>query len=718
MNEDKLVFYVPDSFFVVENIGFKKNDSFKIFFGANNYGNFKTSDVPSMNIRDIRIYEEGVLKYNWPLDEEEGTSAAGRLNNADALVKNPVWIKNQHSRWKNNYHSEVRGHVLVASDKDNGRVFFVGDQQLLVYSAQGNTIHSVDYIDKTISINNNFYSEYNSLDNKIYVFVVDSKVFYSLDVITGKWSSIDAKSDSGTFYRHYNSHFVPVENSIYIFGGYGQYTYHNEIRKLDLNKNEWEDLTFDNEVFFPRYLAGLGSLNDTIYILGGYGSLTGSQLVNPHSYFDLLGYSIKNGTLFKKFEITRIYDDMCVGSTMFINNRNRDYYALIFEKTKFESALHLIKGNIDNPQVEFAGDMIPYRFHDIRSNASLYYFPGQNRLFTCTSFLTDSSTTLLNLFSIAYPPAEFSLIPTEEKSRTGIQLILIPIVLVVLLSVILLLYVIRKRRSEGDSKDEIIPEIPATIYEDKKTVAKKPGTKQNYQLVLFGGFQVFNMNNEDITNKFSPLLKELFLLIFLYTYKNNKGITSEQISEYLWFGKSSSSASNNRAVNIAKLKSILSEIWAVELTKKTGYWKIILDNSVVKSDYLDFLEISSSKTNLTRQNICRLCEITCQGGFLINTNYEWLDDFKSDISDRIVDTMVAFAEKSKLETDAEFIIQLADCIFNFDKINEEAMVYKCKAEYFLGNHSLAKMTYEKFVKEYKKLYDEEYKIPFTELIKS
>jgi hypothetical protein len=46
------------------------------------------------------------------------------------------------------------------------------------------------------------------------------------------------------------------------------------------------------------------------------------------------------------------------------------------------------------------------------------------------------------------------------------------------------------------------------------------------------------------------------------------------------------------------------------------------------------------------------------------------------------------------------------------------MVYKCKAEYFLGNHSLAKMTYEKFVKEYKKLYDEEYKIPFTELIKS
>ncbi len=212
-------------------------------------------------------------------------------------------------------------------------------------------------------------------------------------------------------------------------------------------------------IFSPRYLAGLGSLNDTIYILGGYGSLTGSQLVNPHSYFDLLGYSIKNGTLFKKFEIDRVYDDMCVGSTMFINSRNRDYYALIFEKTKFESALHLIKGNIDNPKVEFVGDMIPYRFYDIRSNASLFYFPGQNKLFTCTSFVTDSSTTLVNLYSIAYPPAEFSLITYKDKSRKGLLLILIPIVLVILSAAVLSLYFIRKRRSVRASQNDSDPDM-------------------------------------------------------------------------------------------------------------------------------------------------------------------------------------------------------------------------------------------------------------------
>jgi two-component SAPR family response regulator len=408
---------------------------------------------------------------------------------------------------------------------------------------------------------------------------------------------------------------------------------------------------------------------------------------------------------------------MCVGNTIWINNQNRDYYALVFEKIKFESALQLIRGNIDYPKVETVGDNIPFSFVDVKSCASLYYFPKQNKLFAYTSFAKDSLTTQVCLYSIDNPPNLSNAELLNVQPGKNILFVYFAIASVIL-SGLLYWYIIRKRRSKRVSQDEIQPDVIGIDKVFKKPAPEEPGKKPNYQLVLFGGFQVFNLNNEDITNKFSPLLKELFLLILLYTYKNNKGITSDQISEYLWFGKSTSSARNNRAVNIAKLKTILSEMGAVELTKKTGYWKIIFDNDIVKIDYHDFLEISGSKSNLTKLNICRLLEITQQGGFLINSNFEWLDDFKSDISDKIVDTLVTFAEKCKLETDAEFIIHLADCIFNFDKINEEAMVLKCKAEYFLGNHSLAKMTYEKFVKEYQKLYNEEFKKSFNELIKS
>ncbi|MCK7532007.1 MAG: hypothetical protein MZV63_13770 [Marinilabiliales bacterium] len=178
LNEDRLIFYTPDSFYVQKDVGFKRDDSFRIIFGANDYANFKTSDVPSMNIKDIRISEEGKIKYHWPLDEEEGTRAESRLNNAEALVKNPIWIKNNHSRWETRYQDEIKGYVLVACDKENGRIFFVGDRELLIYSAQENAVQPVKYLDKSITITNNYYAIYNSLDNKIYCYIINDKVIW------------------------------------------------------------------------------------------------------------------------------------------------------------------------------------------------------------------------------------------------------------------------------------------------------------------------------------------------------------------------------------------------------------------------------------------------------------------------------------------------------------------------------------------------------------
>jgi two-component SAPR family response regulator len=719
LNEGRLIFYTPDTFFVQENIELKKDDSFKIIFGANDYGNYKTSDAPPMSIKEIRISERGKLEYHWPLDEEKGNIAEDRLNKKVAIVKNPSWLKFNHQMWEPRYQNEINGFILVASDCENGKIFLVGDKELYIYSAQENNLKSIKYRDKPLFLTANYTSIYNNLDKKIYCYTLNNKLLYSLDILTGEWKKISASSTSESYYRHYNTYFSQEENSIYFFDGYGQHTYHNEIRRLNLTKSAWQVLSTDKNILPPRYLAGLGSLNDTIYLLGGFGSSTGSQMVNPHSYFDLWAYSIKNQTLFKKFEITRIYDDMCVGHSFWINNKNRDYYALVFEKSKFESALQLIKGNIDNPKVDMVGDKIPFEFFDIKSNASLLYFPKQNKLFACTSFAKDSSTTRVGIYSIDYPPNISNIETLKVKTRKNSLFIYFAIAFVIL-SGSLSWYIIRKRRSERISPDTIETDeyaIEKVSEESEESVFELPNEKPNYQLVLFGGFQVFNLNYEDITIKFSPLLKELFLLILLHTHKNNKGISSERISECLWFDKSELSARNNRAVNIAKLKTILTEIGAIELTKKTGYWKIIYNNNIVKSDYSDFLQITGSKANLTKPRICRLLEITLKGGFLMNSNYEWLDDFKADVSDKIIDTLVPFAEKCNLTTDAEFIVHLADCIFNFDGSNEEAMILKCKAEYYLGNHSLAKMTYEKFIKEYQLLYDEEYKKSFNDLIK-
>jgi two-component SAPR family response regulator len=437
-------------------------------------------------------------------------------------------------------------------------------------------------------------------------------------------------------------------------------------------------------------------------------------MVNPHSYFDLVGYSIKNQSLFKKFELPRIIDDMCVVNNMWIDQINRNYFALVFEKMKSDGSLQLIRGNINGPALDFVGNKIPFKFQDIKSNAGLWYFPVQNKLIACTSYSRDSLFTEIGIYSINYPPNTSETIPLAVHVNKN-EVFFYLAAGFVLLAGFFVWLIIRQRSHKRKSPFAIDLRQPT----DEMNKALTPTHQEipNYQMILFGGFQMFGLSNEDITNKFSPLLKELFLLILLHTLKNNKGISSEKLAEYLWFDKSDESARNNRAVNIAKLKVILTEVGGIELTQKTGYWKIICSKEEVKCDYAEFLQITGSKSNLTRQKVNRLVEIARKGAFLQNIHYEWLDDFKADVSDKIVEVLIAFADKCDLKTDAEFIIRIADCVFHFDRINEEAMILKCKAECSLGRHSLANLNYEKFTKEYLLLYNEEYKRSFNELVK-
>lgn len=109
-------------------------------------------------------------------------------------------------------------------------------------------------------------------------------------------------------------------------------------------------------------------------------------------------------------------------------------------------------------------------------------------------------------------------------------------------------------------------------------------------------------------------------------------------------------------------------------------------------------------------------EISQKGGFLINSHYGWLDEFKAQVDDGIMDTLVEFGQKADIKAEAEFIVHLADSIFNFDPVNEEAMILKCKAQYCMGKHSHAKATYEKFFKEYHAMYNQEYNKAFTDII--
>jgi hypothetical protein len=113
----------------------------------------------------------------------------------------------------------------------------------------------------------------------------------------------------------------------------------------------------------------------------------------------------------------------------------------------------------------------------------------------------------------------------------------------------------------------------------------------------------------------------------------------------------------------------------------------------------------------------QLIDITTKGAFLGNVEYEWLDSYKARISDKIVDTLIKYSERLNPDQDSELLINLADCIFNFDIVNEESMIIKCRTQCMQGKHSLAKNTYESFCNEFKLLYGEKYNKSFNEITK-
>ncbi len=714
LSEDRLVFYTPDTFYVHENLGFKKTESLKIFFGANDYKQFKNSDVPSMIIKDIQIFEKGILKYNWPLNEKGGDVAVDRKEGLQAQVINPLWLRKNHENWQLQLLDEVKGAVLVTADLEGGKVFMLGQNEITIYDGSRNNISKHKYVNEPLFFNENFRAIYNNTEDKIYCYKISEALLYILDLKTLEWNERGTETSFDANYRHHNAIYDSLRNRIYLFGGYGFHRYKNAIWKIDIENKTWDQLPTNDSVYDPRYLSGIDALNDTVYLLGGYGNETGNQLINPHSYFDLIGYSIKDSSLFKKFEIPKLIDDMVVGNTMWINKKNRDYYALIFSKMKFEGELQLIKGNLDSPEVEEVGDKIPFKFLDVRSTVNLYYLPNQDKLYTCMSYRTDS-TTKVTIYSIDNPPNKSQAI-VFAQGKTN-KLIFYIIIVFALLSILIVWKVFRTRKDKSTLDDTMDTQDSVQDIDDARVFVEPVQELQKYNLIFFGGFQVFNKGFEDITNKFSPLLKELFLLILLHTYKNNKGISTDKITEILWYDKSEKSARNNRAVNIAKLRSILEDVGSCQLSKKTGYWKIDFEDAKFKSDYVDFLNITASKNNLNEKNVTHLINITQKGSFLSNVHYEWLDDFKARVSDTIVDTLVGYIQSRNVKSEADFIIHVADSIFNFDVINEEAMILKCKAQYCMGKHSHAKATYEKFFKEYFAMYGQEYEKAFRDIMK-
>lgn len=685
------------------NIKLKSSNCFKVLFGANEYQRFKTSDSPPMKIRNVRIKEGEKEKYYWPLNEYDGQIASEEIKGSNAYINNPLWIKKKHYEWSLLKNIIVNGAASVAFDAKNELVQIIERDSLKTFSINDNEVVAVPYQNKLTLLRGN-HSLFDDKNNRLLNFYIDQKRVSIFDPVTKKWTKDYNPITPITDFWQFNKFYSPIDSSLYVLGGYGHFNYKNEIQQYHFPSDTWKTLRVTGDMYTPRYLAALGFNGKGAYIIGGYGSSTGKQMLNPRNLYDLLYFDIKTKSIKKIYEFKVEGEDFVFGNSLIINSKDQSFYGLIFPRHKYNSNLQLIKGSLTKPVYEVYGSKIPYEFHDINSFADLYYSSLSKKFIAVTTFRDSVDKTHIKIYELNAPPIAIPITPINGSSSWWYFL-----AAGITISMAVVFVFLRKKKVKStENKVDAIP--TAEILLDDKMDAKYPKTENamvNNAIFLFGNFQVFDRDGNDLTKLCTPLVRELLLLVLLYTLRRESGISSEKLNEILWFDKSEKDARNNRSVNIAKLRSILERIEFCQISKDTGYWKIGIDYQHVYVDYQQYLAILAAKES-DKEKVNKLIPIVHRGGLLLNTDYPWLDDFKSEISNEVISLFLKVANELDVNQDPELMLQITNGVLDFDSMNEEAIILKCKSLALLGRHTLAKSAFEKFVKEYRLIYGEDF----------
>jgi DNA-binding SARP family transcriptional activator len=696
--------------------------NFRFFFGANHFGKFNTSDVPPMMIRDIELDKVNGKLIKWDLQRHGVNEVFDNSYAYAATVKNPTWLIDKHISWVHEKEFSIGKYPSVAFNSNSG----------IMYASDKNSLHTLAIgSSKTeqhqVRQGNVFYTDANQM-----LFIEETNKLINYDLHTNgltefsfeqkKWANKDTTYNEPNYW-HNNKFYNPLDKSVYTFGGYGHFSYKNKFMRYDDNAHQWVEVK-TNGTIPPRYLGALGlsPKKEKAYIFGGYGSESGKQELFPQSYADLYTFDLRTHEVKKLWELKsdKGEEDIVFSNSLVINEKDSCFYVLSFPKNKHDSFIKLRKYSLIKPEVEILADSIPFQFHDEHSFCDLFLSRPTGQLVAVTSH-KEKEDYRLNIYTVNYPPLNtsevFQNIPRASTSNASLYIIIGSVIFVCGVGGYFIIKSAKQKTAVPATQYATSQETPhKSQVNDADVIKALPEPEKVVSAVyLFGGFQVFDKQGNDITGKFTGTLKELFVLILLHSVKFEKGVSTTLLQEHLWPDKDEMSARNNRNVNIKKLRGLLEEVDGITIENNNAYLQLVINSNVI-CDYHIVSKILANTGAIEGHTIELLMKYVKRGNLLPNLQTPWLDNFKSDISNKIIDALLEYSQRLDVNKDDRILLEIADTIFNYDTINQEALVIKCSVLNKKGKYSLAKTWYDHFVKEYKTLYAESYPKTFDEVI--
>ncbi len=265
-----------------------------------------------------------------------------------------------------------------------------------------------------------------------------------------------------------------------------------------------------------------------------------------------------------------------------------------------------------------------------------------------------------------------------------------------LMLVILLWLLIRKKSSKKERFSEAKIVVP-----------------EKNRIQLFGEFKAINKEATDVSDLFTPKVKELLVFIITHALKNGIGVPITDVNETLWFGIETKKVANNRAVTLNKLRKILAQFDTIEIISGNGYLQLKTSESFF-CDYIEAFKLCQSKEELTPPQLEMFFEIVKGGRLLKGISWDWLDEIRGFTGNQVIDNLLMLASGYKKEGKLKGIEKVAQRILDYDDLNEEATYLQIWALQKANNSHLAKFNFNSFCSRYEKNFAEPYKMNFRE----
>ncbi|SDE47959.1 Kelch motif-containing protein [Mucilaginibacter pineti] len=696
------------------DFGFDNTMTARIIFGKNEH----YFDVPNMAIKNLTISDKN-QNFRFPLKEWNGESVYDNKGTAVGTVDNPVWLINESYFWTPKLHRSFDEVAGINFNERDQKLFMFKSDSLILYDVQKDVVSAKTYQNKLPVTMLLGKSIINTKENKCYLYEVmrspkPSPRIAALDLATLKWDVV-GQGNIKEQRHHHNIFYDKDQNDIYLFGGYGSFSYYNDFFKYNRATDTWDKISFTGDKINPRFFSGYSQAdaNNDVYIFGGYGNQSGNQVVGGKHYYDLYRVNLTNHTIKKCWEIKPNGDDFVAANNLIVSKDKNYFYALCYAHEKPKTNLRLYKFAIKDGSYEVVSGNIPAKGERIETDINLFFNAKQNQFFCTIQEFTSPLNSTVRILSLASPPVRQQDYEASQRVVTPSHKLykyILLAVLVVLAALGAVLYVKRKKPNEtnaAEAAENDLAVIPVPVKDEEK--------KAN-AVYLLGEFTVYDKNSKDITYLFSPKIKQLFILILLSS-KDEAGVVSKRISTTLWPDKDVVKTKNIKGVTINHLRNILADIEGIELTFLNDTYSFKLGDNLFCDYFIvnDDIKKVNAHDSADDQTILNHFDLIARGGLLQHIAEGWLDDIKLEYEESLMPFILPEVKRIYETGDFRKALEISRVVLHIDPFSDIAIKYKLKALRRIKGIDFARKTYDEFIHEYEKSLGVEYAIPFDKI---